>query len=397
VTRPIRILFFKPGLEWPFQSGHDIHTFHMMRGLHDCGARIGLVTERQPSREVLDRLPLDLEAVLDGSAPAGNTGALNLRRLEARFQSYWGVPRSHVESMRAYAKDFRADVVIVSGLGVLPLVSGIEDAVRIWYAADEWVLHHLSQVRLTDRDSWSNLREAAIKGLYERAFKHRLDRAWAVSDADGRALRWFAGVPSVDVLPNGIDGDFYQPDRSNEQAGTAVFWGRLDFGPNIQALDWFCKRVWPDVRRARADARFTIIGFKATPEVTALAGIPGVTIMPDVPDLRPEVARSQAVVLPFVSGRGIKNKLLEAAAMGKAIIGTPHALGGMKGSPPIWTSPNAAGWPALLSRLWNEPETRHALGDQAREWVLREHTWTAAARLAMAGIEDSLRTRTRAS
>jgi hypothetical protein len=98
------------------------------------------------------------------------------------------------------------------------------------------------------------MRPAAVKGLYERAYGPLLDRVWVVSEADRRAMRWVAGARAVDVLPNGVDADYYAPRAAAVERETCAFWGRLDFGPNIQALEWFCGRVWPAVRRARPSA-----------------------------------------------------------------------------------------------------------------------------------------------
>src|SRR5262249_4796743 len=154
---------------------------------------------------------------------------VSLSRLEERFRSYWGIPPLHIRRLRDLARDFRADVVVVSGLEVLPMIAGIEGPLRIWYAADEWVLHHVTQVRLFEPRSWNNLADAAIKGAYERAFRRRLDRAWVVSAADRVALRLVAGIPGVDILPNGVDAAYYKSDGAGEEPRTAVFWGRLDF------------------------------------------------------------------------------------------------------------------------------------------------------------------------
>ena len=273
------------------------------------------------------------------------------------------------------------------------MIAGIEGPLRIWYAADEWVLHHVSQVRLFEPRSWSNLAEAAIKGAYERAFRRRLDRVWAVSNADRLALRGVAGIPRVDVLPNGVDAAHYQSAGAGEEPLTAVFWGRLDFGPNVQALEWFCSRVWPHVKAARRDAQFTIMGFCLTPQVAVLANTPGVRVTPDVTDIRPEVARHAIVVLPFISGRGIKNKLLEAAAMGKAVVCTPGALSGVQGTAPFRPIKRPHDWVSSIIRLWDHPDERRRLGEQARQWVVREHTWAAVAQKALAGVEDSLQSR----
>ncbi len=92
--------------------------------------------------------------------------------------------------------------------------------------------------------------------------------------------------------------------------------------------------------------------------------------------------------MPLVSGGGIKNKLLEAAALGMAIVSTPQGCAGLrprKGLPiAIAVSPEQ--WVRALIRIWNEPGQRGRLGAAARSWVLERHTWKAAAAAALAGL-----------
>jgi glycosyltransferase involved in cell wall biosynthesis len=116
-----------------------------------------------------------------------------------------------------------------------------------------------------------------------------------------------------------------------------------------------------------------------------------VALVPDLPDLRPEVARHQVVVLPFVSGGGIKNKLLEAAAMGKPLVCTAQACRGLRleGDPPFLTARGVEEWGAALPALWADPGRRDRLGCAAREWALKKHSWAAAARDAVAGLAAS--------
>jgi glycosyltransferase involved in cell wall biosynthesis len=136
------------------------------------------------------------------------------------------------------------------------------------------------------------------------------------------------------------------------------------------------------------DARFTVYGFRPTAEVQALTGRDGIELVADLPDLRDEVARHAVVVLPFVSGGGIKNKLLEAAAMGKAIVGSPRACGGLRldGARPLRVARSPAEWTRELVRLWGDAGERTRLGSAARRWVVEQHTWEAAARAALAGL-----------
>jgi glycosyltransferase involved in cell wall biosynthesis len=378
----MRLLFYKPYFTWPFSSGHDVHTFNMMRAMTALGVSVGLVTRRPSPPEALAGLDLGVCDVLenpDGVADARHT----LSGLEERFRSYWGIDPRHVARVGRLARQFSADVVVVSGLDVLPLLGAVEGATRVWYAADEWVLHHLSQVKVGDRSTWGNVKDGLIKGAYERAYRARIDRAWVVSAPDESAMRWVAGIRHVDVLPNGVDATLYQPRPAATRPQSAVFWGRLDFGPNIQALQWFCRHVWPAVRRHHPAAEFTIIGFNPGAEAQALAGLPGVTLAPNLLDVRDPVSRHQIVVLPFVSGGGIKNKLLEAAAMGMPIVATRKSAQGLKGHPPLEVAGSPSEWVGAMSALWSDPARARALGDRARAWVIAEHSWEQVARVAL--------------
>jgi glycosyltransferase involved in cell wall biosynthesis len=164
----------------------------------------------------------------------------------------------------------------------------------------------------------------------------------------------------------------------------------LDFGPNIQALQWFCQKVWPAVRHERPDARFTIIGFNPSRAVQDLTEQAGVAIVANLPDLRAEACRHSVVVLPFVSGGGIKNKLLEAASLGRPVICTPRAIGGLRrvSVPPVVVASDSAKWARELLDLWNDDARRHRLGHDSRAWVLAHHTWLTAAREAISGLKS---------
>jgi glycosyltransferase involved in cell wall biosynthesis len=383
----VRILFVKPSLVWPRSSGHDVHTYHMMKACGELGHTLGLATVTPQSPQATAGLNLAFTLCL-GSSPDRPADGVRFSGLQERFRSYWGVDHKRILALRDAARTFEADAVVVAGLDALPYLPGIDRGVRIWYAADEWVWHHLSLVQVSAPATWSNIKVAVVKGLYERVYAPLIDRAWVVSRAEERAMRWFAGVQTVDVLPNGVDGDYFAPRDEAEQPGTAVFWGRLDFEPNIQALTWFCDRVWPGIREQVTDARFTIIGFQPTEEVQALARRPGIRILPNLEDLRTEVSRHALVVLPFVSGGGIKNKLLEAAALGKAVICTRRTLSGLR-------NPEHAGfvavdepreWLDAMTTLWAKKGERREAGIAARRWVLAEHSWRTTATAAVDGI-----------
>ncbi|MDB5311378.1 MAG: mshA 3 [Gemmataceae bacterium] len=392
-SRPLRLLFVKDSLQWPRSSGHDVHCFNMMRALSQLGHEVGLLTASDPVPEAVAGLPLCLRRVFPSAGDVVEGPEPILSRLQEKFRSYWGIDPQRIRAVGRAAADMAADAVVVVGLNVLPYLGAVKDRLRIWYAADEWFWHHASQVKLLKPGTWREMRQAVLKGLYERAYSSLLDRVWVVTDADRRAMRWVAGVRGVDVLPNGVDSEHFRPIDVSQQERSCAFWGRLDFGPNVQALEWFCARIWPRVRREHPDARFTVYGFQPTPPVRALTGRDGIELVPDLPDLRNEVARHAVVVLPFVSGGGIKNKLLEAAGMGKAVVCSPAAWNGLRNPTEshMILARTPGEWVRGLSELWADPARRAAAGEGARRWVLEHHSWEAAARDAVAGLEKSLR------
>lgn len=397
MTDAARVLFVKERMAWPRASGHDVHTYGMMRALAGRGHPVALATvDPAPPAAVAGGGAAAEYCFADGTPPdpGPDVAPLRLTKWQEKFRNYWGIEADRVRWVAAAAAEFRADAVVVSGLNVLPYLGALPPAtVKVWYAADEWVWHHLSQVRVFRRGTWGEVKPAIVKGLYERAYRSLLDRVWVVTPADATAFRWIAAMPNLDVMPNGVDAEYYRPGDEDQLPNSCVFWGRLDFGPNVQAIEWFCRKVWPRVRRAVPGARFQIYGFQPTPAVTALDGRDGVELTPDLPDIRPAVQRHQVVVLPFVSGGGIKNKLLEAAALGMPVLCSGRVLEGLTGTPPFDRTGGPGAWAARLTALWRDPEERRKLGRAARAWVVEHHTWDAAAAVAARGLAESLAAR----
>jgi glycosyltransferase involved in cell wall biosynthesis len=390
----LRLLFVKDDVAWPRASGHDVHSYYMMRALADLGHTVALATVREPMPQAISGLTLERCQTLDSVSVDASMPEPNLGYLQERFRSYWGVDPQRIRAVRRISDEVQADAVTVVGLGVLPYLAGLHSPLRVWYAADEWALHHLSQTSWLHPRTWGNLKESLLKGTYERVYRPLLDRIWVVSTAEQRAMRWVSGVRRVDVIANGVDTDHYRPIAEASVENSCVFWGRLDFGPNVDALRWFCKHVWPVLYRQVPSARFTIYGFQPTAAVRALAGRDGIRLVPDLPDLRKEVARHLVAVFPFVSGGGIKNKLLEAAAMGKAIVCTRRATFGIRGGKmPCAKAHRPMDWVQEIRSLWSDAAHRHKLEKAARQWVLEHHTWRIAADLAVASLEDACRRR----
>lgn len=172
------------------------------------------------------------------------------------------------------------------------------------------------------------------------------------------------------------------PDR--EEPGTILFTGTFTHLPNREAAIWLAGEILPAVRRRFPAARLRLVGSAPPPEVRALAG-PGVELIADAPSMEPHLAAAAVILAPVRSGGGMRIKVLEAMALGKAVVTTPLGAQGFdcfEQPPPLMIAPDAARIAAGAAELLGDDDRRRALGRAARNFAF-EHLSSAswAARL----------------
>ncbi len=130
--------------------------------------------------------------------------------------------------------------------------------------------------------------------------------------------------------------------------------------------------------------QLTIAGALPPVEVKRLAG-DGVKVTGWVPDLAPVMAGAEVVVAPVRVGGGMRMKVLEAMACGKAVVTTPRGAEGLavnERTPPLMVADDAPGIAAACLALLADSDRRRRLGDDARAFASECHGSAAyAARL----------------
>ena len=229
--------------------------------------------------------------------------------------------------------------------------------------------------------SWVYDREGRALLDFERAMARRMDASLFVSPAETQLFASLApeSAAKLHAVNNGVDTDYFSPDRTYENpfpagARALVFTGAMDYWPNIDAVDHFVRDVLPAVRAAVPEAGFWIVGSNPAKAVLDLAAQPGVTVTGRVPDVRPYLAHAEAVVAPLRIARGIQNKVLEAMAMAKTVVATPQAAEGIGGEPGrhYYVAATGDALIAAVRRMLTEPTE---LGSQARGYVLATYHW----------------------
>ncbi|MFB9377489.1 glycosyltransferase family 4 protein [Kineococcus gynurae] len=208
--------------------------------------------------------------------------------------------------------------------------------------------------------------EVARFARFELSAARRAVHVTACSRLDQEVLRE-AGVPST-FVPNGVVVP-EQPAPPAPGEGRAIFVGAMDYGPNKAALRWFLDEVWPRVRVAAPQARFTAVGRGLAGSHPRPAGEPeGAEFASDVDSLDPYYAAADVCVVPLLSGGGTKIKLVEAMTRGRAVVTTSLGLEGLEEHRDVVrVADGAEAFATALAGLLTDPATARELGAAARE------------------------------
>jgi glycosyltransferase involved in cell wall biosynthesis len=212
---------------------------------------------------------------------------------------------------------------------------------------------------------------------YERMVYPRFDHCVVVGGTDALAIRSIAPQCHVAVIPNGIDTEFYHPLPARLTSSSFVFHGNLEYAPNVQAASEFAREILPLIRRQVPLAEFHLVGAKPAPQIREIARWPGIRLSANLPDLRYALCSSRVYVCPMRYGTGVKNKLLEAMALGLPIISYPEAIKGIgcTSGKHLLVADDAEEFARLALDLLNNPERAEAIGRAARRLVVENFSW----------------------
>ena len=150
-----------------------------------------------------------------------------------------------------------------------------------------------------------------------------------------------------------------------------VFSGTMDFRPNVDAALWFAQEVLPLIRQEEPDARFMVVGQKPHRRLDVLRGRSDVTLTGAVDDVRPYIAGAAVYVVPLRMGGGTRFKILEAAAMSRAVVSTSMGCDGfpVESGRELLIADTPRAFADAVVALLRDPVRRAELGAAARTFV----------------------------
>ncbi|MEZ6063085.1 MAG: TIGR03087 family PEP-CTERM/XrtA system glycosyltransferase [Planctomycetaceae bacterium] len=380
-----RILYITHRVPWPPDRGDRIRTWNILKFLAS-GADVDLACladepVTSETRRALQGVTRQLAIIPHSGVLRYVRGAVSLLKGRTVTEGLFSNAQLRLV-IDDWTRHTAYDAAISSSSGVagyaLPPVARIKG--HVW-------------VDLIDVDSQKWLDYAAsasfprsliyrTEGRRLRSLETRLagqaDRLLVVSEAERQLFSDFCPNAPVQAVGNGVDIEYFAaaPGTAAEPH-SCVFVGVMNYLPNVDAVRWFAKDVWPAIRQRFPDARFNIVGKSPSSEVRELSRLPGIHVTGAVDDVRPWLHQANCVVVPLRIARGVQNKVLEAMACGRPVVCSPAPLKGLGAEPGLHLlrADTSDDWVSEVSRVFEDRTLAADLGIAADAWVQLNHRW----------------------
>jgi GT2 family glycosyltransferase/glycosyltransferase involved in cell wall biosynthesis len=234
-----------------------------------------------------------------------------------------------------------------------------------------------------DKDDFDLAQEQQRWERFERQAWTEVDAVVVMSEKDQGMV---TGARRVAVLENGVDLERFARIESAPEPGRILFIGSFAHLPNLMALDWFVREVWPRLQGSRLhviagrnpDYYLNFYRNQVAPDLSQ----PGIEVEGFVSDVRPAYARAELVIAPLLASAGTNIKVMEAMACGRAIVATPGGVNGLsiEAGKDFLLAANAEEFAAAIARLQGDTALRIGLEAQARATAEQRYGWVSLGR-----------------
>jgi glycosyltransferase involved in cell wall biosynthesis len=404
MKRP-RILFVSPRLPHPLNSGTKIRIGNLARALKEVGDMdfVGFCDERELD-ESLDR----------GSADEPWWG--NFRSVQLLKEPRWfGTdPKGYRNAMHRHP--FSKDALLYPSFMcdrfynlVEPLATAA-DLIWVERLHIARLLSGFSKKMVVDLDDIESIKisrmATAETGMYTRWSMGR--EAKRLATAEKSAIRTFAGIAVCSeqdtnffdaeadrawVVPNGVSDDLMFAPPVPREAHHLVFVGTLNYSPNQDAVQHFCRRIFPRILSRLPNARLSIVGLDPPDSILALQDGKHVFVYANVPDVAPFVKRAALSIVPIRAGAGTRLKILESLALDTPVVSTRIGAEGLAltDGEHFLLADEADEFAAAVIRLLEDENLHARLCRQGRDRVRERYLWSSIRSELAQRCDDLLR------
>lgn len=341
----MKVLFLTNKVPWPLKDGGAIGTFNLAYGLYLAGCNIKMLSINT-SKHTVDEsdIPREIQNSL-------NINTININT-DIRF---FPLIKNLVFSKKPYiAERFNSplfseklidclksesfDIIILEILYMgtyIPLIRQYSDAHISLHAPN---IEHEIWERIAKNEN-NPLKKAYLKQLANRIRKYEFnlmnnyDSLIPVAETNAKTYKQMGVTVPVFVAKIGVFFDKIDKCLSNNNIKEELAFahiGALDWIPNLEGLKWFLNEVWPGIHQKRPDIKFYVAGRNAPAKIKETLNQPGVVYLGEVPDAYEFICSKSIMIVPLLSGSGMRVKIIESLALEKAIVSTSVGAEGIE-------------------------------------------------------------------
>ena len=387
----MRILYIIPSFQHPLVRGNTRH-YHFLREISPRHAitLLTLARSRIPA-EAYQEIDSYTERLYTFSA-SGDSGLAGGARLNAligdnqlsRFLQLRSGVRQMKQTFTQLAKQGGYDLVLFHGKDCFSVIEDFQDLPIVVDFCDA------TSMRVKSKMSYVGSIKRLLLGLryrqilqVEEKIVQKTPYLAFISSRDRQAI--LGKNNRAEVIPNGIDFQYWQRKTYNPQSNRLIFTGIMRYAPNNDAALYLVDKILPRLKSSFPDVEVFIVGRDPSPALQERTEQhPEVTITGFVDDMRPYYEQATVFVAPLRYASGMQNKIQEALAMGVPIVTTSITAAGVRveeaEEPPLYVADEPGEFTDKIIRLLSDQAERNRLAVQGRRFAEKHFDWGRSTR-----------------
>ena len=367
------ILLITPFLPYPLTSGGKLRIFNLYKRLCQTYNIILLsLIHDENDREHINALRELFKDVHVISTKTPNPDPLFPRRYKYSFSNFI------IEKLKELQEVESIDIIHIESNELLYLTRHIKYIPVVYTEHDISMVSFLNSYYKQDAYSlFSYIMDTLRVIRHHHALYNNISKVIALSKNDLQVIKAFSPKAVCSLIPTGVDLSHFAFKEKNGSGKVLIFVGHFPHYPNEEAVVYFCKHIFPLVKKSIPDVVFKIIGSAPTQKVKELNQIGGVELIGEVSDVSLYLQEASVFVCSFMRSAGIKGKILEAMATGTPVVCTARGACGIEAihGKEILKADNPKDFSRHVINLLNDESLYKTISYNARKLVENKYGW----------------------